>query len=169
MRSNTRNLKFSFDRPTECSKIKICVLLQASIQKFGNARFATAACARMYEIQLRDRPTESCETVHPAKSKCVSGYSGVQSNIWNVRFATEACAEIHETSQPRGRQLAASKTIILPQFWTSDEQEVTKRLLSDVKNLRLATVLDVRRSLFALKVVSRSCVSPQFWNPTSTK
>ena len=44
---------------------------------------------------------------------------------------------------------------ISPQFWTSDEHEVTRGLRGDVQNLDFATVLDVRRARSDERVVSR--------------
>ena len=47
------------------------------------------------------------------------------------------------------------KLRISPQFWTSDEHEVTRGLRGDVQNLHFTTVLDVRRARSDERVVSR--------------
>ena len=44
------------------------------------------------------------------------------------------------------RSARNTKLIVLPQFRTCDQQEVTKELPVHVKNLRFTTVLDVRRA-----------------------
>ena len=47
------------------------------------------------------------------------------------------------------------KIRISPQFWTSDEHEVTRGLRGDLKNSHFTTVLDVRRARSDERVVSR--------------
>ena len=49
------------------------------------------------------------------------------------------------------------KICISPQFWTSDEREVTKGSLGNVKNSHFTTVLGVRRARSDERVVSRRC------------
>ena len=118
--------------------------MRGAIPRPQNLRFTTVS---------RDRPTESYERVHPAKSKCAFRYSGVP-------FAPAACNKMYETSAGNPRYLAAyknhrftcpssSKICISPQSWTSDEHEVTRGLCEDTENLHFTTVLGVRRSLFA--------------------
>ena len=125
----------------------------------------------------RDQPTESCEKVHPAKSKCASRYSRAQSkiskctsrysgvckNAWN-KWATSAAprgiqkSSFHHsfgsptTTQWRKGCPSTEKICVLPQFPTSDQHEVRKRFAVAQKKLRFTTVLSVRRSLFALRV-----------------
>ena len=51
--------------------------MRGAIPRAQNLRFATVS---------RDRPTESYERVHPAKSKCAFRYSGVPSKISKCTF-----------------------------------------------------------------------------------
>ena len=51
--------------------------MRRAIPRTENAHFATVSC---------NRPTESYERVHPAKSKCASGYNGVPSKISKCTF-----------------------------------------------------------------------------------
>ena len=51
--------------------------MRGAIPRAQNLRFATVS---------RDRPTESYERVHPAKSKCAFRYSGVPSKMWECTF-----------------------------------------------------------------------------------
>ena len=74
-----------------------------AIPRAQNLRFATVS---------RDRPTESYERVHPAKSKCAFRYSGVPSkmskctfrysgvhgNVWNERIASAVARGIQKSS-----------------------------------------------------------------------
>ena len=142
--------------------------MRGAIPRAQYLRFATVS---------RDRPTESYERVHPAKSKCAFRYSGVPSkmskctfrhsgvhkNVWNERMASAVARGIENSSfyHSFGRPTitkwwkgcpSSSKICISPQFWTSDEHEVTRGLREDPKNLHFTTVLGVRRSLFTLKV-----------------
>ena len=59
----------------------------------------------------------------------------------------------HEVT--RGLRPTTCKLRISPQFWTSDEHEVTRGLRGDVQNLHFTTVLDVRRARSDERVVSR--------------
>ena len=77
--------------------------MRGAIPRAQNLRFATVS---------RDRPTESYERVHPAKSKCASRYSGVPSkmskctfrdsgvrkNVWNERMASAVARGIQKPS-----------------------------------------------------------------------
>ena len=77
--------------------------MRGAIPRAQNVRFATVS---------RDRPTESYERVHPAKSKCAfrySGlpskmskctfrYSGVHRNVWNERIASAVARGIQKSS-----------------------------------------------------------------------
>ena len=144
--------------------------MRGAIPIAQNLRFATVS---------RDRPTESYERVHPAKSKCAfrdSGvpskmskctcrYSGVRKNVWNERMASAVARGIQKSSfyhsfgRPTNTKWrkgcpSSSKICISPQFWTSDEHEVTRGLRDDPENLHFTTVSGVRRSLFALRVAS---------------
>ena len=148
-----------FTRPGQCAEqfqeLQICVSPQfrmidspnptrGFIRQNQNVRFATAAC-------------------HP--------------KFQNVRFATAACTKMHETNAGRlwspaacknhrfttvsdgrparkGCSTVDGKICISPQFWTSDEHEVTRGLREHTENLHFTTVLGVRRSLFALRVAS---------------
>ena len=142
--------------------------MRGAIPRAQYLRFATVS---------RDRPTESYERVHPAKSKCAFRYSGVPSkmskctfrhsgvrkNVWNERMASAVARGIenwsfyHSFGRPTNTKWwkgcpSSSKICISPQFWTSDEHEVTRGLREDPKNLHFTTVLGVRRSLFTLRV-----------------
>ena len=156
--------------------------MRGAIPIAQNLRFATVS---------RDRPTESYERAHPAKSKCAfrySGvpskmskctfrYSGVRKNVWNERMASAVARGIQKSSfyhsfgRPTNTKWrkgcpSSSKICISPQFWTSNEHEVTKGLRERPENLHFTTVSGVRRSLFALRVASATwkiCISPQFW------
>ena len=77
--------------------------MRGAIPRAQNLRFATVS---------RDRPTESYERVHPAKSKCAFRYSGVPSkmskctfrysgvrrNVWNERIASAVARGIQKSS-----------------------------------------------------------------------
>ena len=60
-----------------------------------------------------------------------------------------------------------TKSIVSPQFRTSDQHEVTKGFPVELKNLRFTTVLDVRRARSDERVARApskfACISPQFW------
>ena len=124
--------------------------LAACNQKFRNVRFATAACAKMYEIcvslQFRaiGAPNPARWFIQQIQNARLATAARNQ-KFPNKRFATAACAKMYETSARRPRYLAAYKNHRLPQFWRSDEHEVTKGLPVDGKNLRFTSVLDVRR------------------------
>ena len=113
----------------------------------------------------------------------------VKMHVSLQRRAQKCMKQAHGVgSRPRHR-----KIIVLPQFQTSDQHEVTKGLHRRRKNLHFTTVLDVRRArsdervarahrefafhhsfgrptitfcVKALRVASASsriCISPQFW------
>ena len=97
--------------------------------------------------------TVSCERVHPAKSKCAFRYSGV----------TQKCVSPAHDVRGNPRH---TKITILPQFRTSDQHEVTRRLRRPLQNLHVTTVLDVRRARSDERVARgprQIRISPQFW------
>ena len=83
-------------------------------QKFANVRFATAACAKMYEIyvslQFRaiNPPNPARGFIQQNQNVCLATAARNQ-KFANVRFATAACAKMYETSERRPRHLAAYK------------------------------------------------------------
>ena len=106
----------------------------------------------------------------------------------NHRFTT--VSDVRPARSDERVAPSSSEICISPQFWTSDEHEVTRGLRDDPENLHFTTVSGVRRSLFALRVAwatwkiafhhsfgrptitfcvkgrsasSRICISPQFW------
>ena len=91
----------------------------------------------------------------------------------NARFATAPCAKMYETSACSvGGRPRHAKTIVLPQFRTFDQREVTKRLPVELKNLHFTTVLDVRRARSDERVArgpSKFSFHHSFGRPTSTK
>ena len=144
--------------------------MRGAIPRAQNLRFATVS---------RDRPTESYERVHPAKSKCAFRYSGVPSKmskctfrysgvhkiVWNKHMASAVARGIEKSSfyHSFGRPTTTKwrkgctvdgKICISPQFWTSDEHEMTRGLRERPENLHFTTVSGVRQSLFALRVAS---------------
>ena len=102
--------------------------------KFQNARFATAACAKMHETNARRRWS-------PAACK-------------NHRFTTVSDAR-PARSDERVPGPVDGKICISPQSWTSNEHEMTRGLRERTENLHFTTVLGVQRSLFALRVARR--------------
>ena len=147
-----------------------------------NLRFATVSC---------HRPTESYERVHPAKAKCASRYngvpfhiskstfyySGVRKNVWIKRRKPGATRGIQKSpfyhsfthlTSTKWREGSPSKSqiCISPQFWTSDQHEVTRGFTVEVTNLHFTTVLDVRWARNDERVARRRRpirISPQFW------
>ena len=136
--------------------------------KFQNARFATAACAKMYESSARRPrqpapyknhhfttvsdvwPARSDERVAPSKSKFAFHHSfGRPTNTkWRkgcattqriLHFTTVLDVQPARSDERVARDMC--KIRISPQFWTSDEHEVT-RGLRDMCKIR---------------------ISPQFW------
>ena len=61
------------------------------------------------------------------------------------------------------------KITILLQSWASDEHEVTKRLLRNVKNLRFATVLDIRSDERVGSAGEKPAFRHSFGRPASRK
>ena len=149
----------TFTRPGQCAEqfqeLKICVSPQfraidppnptrgfirqnqnvgfataACHPKLQNARFATAACTKMYELSAWRRQS-------PAAYK-------------NHRFTT--VSDVRPARSDLRVAPSSSEICISPQFWTSDEHEVTKGLRERPENLHFTTVSGVRRSLFALSV-----------------
>ena len=100
--------------------------------KLQNVRFATAACTKMYEMSAWRRQS-------PAAYK-------------NHRFTT--VSDVRPARSDERVAPSSSEICISPQFWTSDEHEVTRGLRDDPENLHFTTVSGVRRSLFALRVAS---------------
>ena len=132
--------------------------MRGAIPRAQNLRFATIA---------RDRPTESYERVHPAKSKCAfrySGvpskmskctfrYSGVRKNIWNERMASAAARGIQKSS-------------FYHSFGRPTSTKWRKGCSDHVRKLHFTTVLDVRRARSDERVCASTqsiCISPQFW------
>ena len=162
------NLRFATVFARSTHRILPCFILYnqnahiataACIQE--SALFATAACAKLYEICI-SLQSRAIHVLHPARCMVYpdnqnarlptaacnqkSGlsmfwYSGVRKNVWNMS-ATSAAT--------RGQQKP-----LLRQFSTSDEHEMTKQLLGERANSRFATVLDVRWARNDEKVVSR--------------
>ena len=94
-----------------------------------------------------------------AKWKCASRYySGVHEKSGNVRFITAAYTKLYEknVSGVCGSSRHA-KIFILAGFWTSDDHEMTKGLLSKVWNLRFTTVLDVQGAGNEERVAQTTC------------
>ena len=83
----------------------------------------------------------------------------------NHRFTT--VSDVRPARSDERVAPSSSEICISPQFWTSDEHEVTKGLREHTENLLFTTVLGVRRSLFALIKGClghvKNCISPQFW------
>ena len=150
--------------------------------RFQNARFTTAACAKMYESSARRprqpaayknqhfttvsdiRPARSDERVAPATSKFAFHHSFGRPMSTKRREGCERTqADSHFTSvldvrRARSDEKVATTTCklrISPQFWTSDDHEVTRGLRGDLKNSHFTTVSDVRRTRSDERVVSR--------------
>ena len=151
--------------------------MRGAIPSAQNLRFATVS---------HDRPAESYERVHPAKSKCASRYSGVPSKISKCTFRYSGTYERMASAVARGMQKSSIyhsfgratstkwrkgcpstwKIRVSPQFWTSDEHEVMKGLRERPANMHFTTVLDVRRARSEKRAASATwkiCISPQFW------
>ena len=150
--------------------------------------FATVSC---------NRPTESYERVHPAKSKCASRYNGVPSkiskctfrysgvhkNLWIQRTTSVATRGIqkspfyHSFRRPTSTKWREGcavelKIRVSSQFWTSDEHEATKGLRERAANLHFTWVLDVRQAQNDERVASakwKFAFHHSFGRPTSTK
>ena len=100
-------------------KIVIANTLRGAIPRDQNSRFATVS---------RDRPTESYERVHPAKSKCAFCYSGVPSkiskctfryngahkNVWNERMASAAYKNHRFTTASDVRPARSDERAVAP-------------------------------------------------------
>ena len=93
--------------------------------KFQNARFATAPCAN-----------KCMKRVHAASAVA----HGMQKSSFYHSFGRLTSAKSRKGCP------SSSKICISPQFWTSDEHEVTKGLREDPANFHFTTVLDVRRA-----------------------
>ena len=123
--------------------------------KFQNARFTTAACAKMYESSAESpgqpaayknqhfttvsdvRLAQSDERVAPSKLKFAFYHSfGRPMSTKRQEGCERTQANSHFTSVLEVRRARNDKRVareprpirISPQFWTSDEHEVTKEL-----------------------------------------
>ena len=175
--------------------------------KFENARFTTVACAKMYESSARRPrqtaayknhhfttvsdiwPARSDERVAPATAKFAFHHSfGRPMSTKRREGCQRTQANSHFTSVLDVRRARNDERVarlqrpirISPQFWTSDEHEVTRGLRrrstkfafhhsfgrptstkwregceGHVQNLHFTTVLDVRRARSDERVVSR--------------
>ena len=129
-------------------------LMRGAIPRAPNLHFATVSC---------NRPTESYERVHPAKSKCASHYNGAIQNFkMHVSLQRRAPKCMNPAHDARGN-LRHTKTTILPQFRTSGQHEVTRGLRGRSQNLHFTTVLDVRRARSDERDMCKIRISPQFW------
>ena len=152
--------------------------------KFQNARFTTAACAKMYESSAR----------RPGQPKAYKNHHFTTvSDVWPARSdervarASSKFAFHHSFGRPistKRREGCAGpfEICVSPQFWMSDNHEVTRGLrprskkfafhhsfgrptttkwregcVRDLKNLHFTTVLGVRRPRSDERVVSRRC------------
>ena len=112
--------------------------MRGAIPKSPNLRFATVS---------RDRPTESYERVHPAKTKCAFRYSGVPSKtskrtfrysgvrkiVWNERMASAVARGIEKSSFAHS-------------FGRPTRTKWRKGYSDHVRKLHFTTILDVRRA-----------------------
>ena len=76
---------------------------------------------------------------------------------------TQKC--MNQAQEARGNT-RHTKITILPQFRTSDQHEVTRRLQNELQNSHFTLVLDVRRARNDERVARRPRpirISPQFW------
>ena len=153
-RSNSWNLKFAFRysfarstrrilREGSSSKIKMCVSLQRrAINNF-----------EMY-VSLQRR-AQKC-----MKEGAMSAAArGIQKSSFYHSIGCPTSTKWRKGSRSH------RKICISPQFWTSDEHEVMKGLLDDLKKLHFTTVLNVRRARSDEKVASAThkiCISPSF-------
>ena len=94
--------------------------MRGAIPRAQNLRFATVS---------RDRPTESYERFIWLNQNARFATAACHPKCQNVRFATAACTKMYEMSAWRRQSPAAYKIIVSPQFRTSDQHEVTKRLI----------------------------------------
>ena len=139
--------------------------MRRAIPTAQNLHFATVSC---------NRPTESYEMVHPAKSKCASRYNGVPSKISKGAFRYSGVHKnvyMNQTHDVRGNP-RHTKITILPQFRTSDQHEVTRGLRGRSQNLRFNTVLDIRSARNDERVAratSKFAFHHSFGRPISTK
>ena len=155
--------------------------IRAAIPRAQNLRFATVS---------RDRPTETYERVHPAKSKCAFRYSGAPSKMSKCTFRYSGVRKIvwnkHMASAvARGIQ----KSSFYHSFGRRTSTKRRKGCSDHVRNLRFTTVLDIQQArsdervarahrefafhhsfgrptiTFCVKgcsASSRICISPQF-------
>ena len=134
---------------------------RGAIPRAQNLRFATVS---------RDRPSESYERVHPAKSKCAFRYSGAPSKMSKCMYVSLHAQNCMKRAHGVGT--GHIKISVLPQSRTSDQHEVTKGLPVELKNLHFTTVLNVRRARSDEKVArapSKFAFHHSFGRPTSTK
>ena len=82
----------------KCICICICIWFHLlSIETSGTLRGAIPEAENLHFATIsRDRPTESCERVHPAEWKCASRYSGVHAKIWKCKFRYSGVRKMYE-------------------------------------------------------------------------
>ena len=119
----------------------------------------------------RGLPTESCEKVHPGKSKCAFRYSGVQSKISKCTFRYSG---VHKdvwnkwamSAAARGIQKSSYFKVFYHSFGRPTSTKWRKGCTAAQKNAHFTTVLSVRRARSDEKVARTTqeiCISPQFW------
>ena len=149
----------TFTRPGQCAErfqeLKICVSPQfraidppnptrGFIRQNQNVRFATAAChPKLQNVRFATAASTKMYEVSAWRRQSPAAYK-------NHRFTT--VSDVRPTRSDERVAPSSSEICISPQFWTSDEHEVTKGLREHTENLHFTTVLGVRRSLFALRV-----------------
>ena len=99
--------------------------------KFENARFATATCAKLYDSSARRPRQPAAYTNHHFTT--VSDVRLARTSDERVAPSTEKLAFHHSFGRPistkRRKSCARTQRIcISPQFWASDEHEVTRGL-----------------------------------------
>ena len=107
---------------------------------------ATLSSLRARRTSKTEVKCEVCtSSSHPLVTSCSS----------DVRNCGEM--RIFEIAARSDERVATTtcKLRISPQFWTSDEHEVTRGLRGDLKNSHFTTVSDVRRARSDERVVSR--------------
>ena len=109
-----------------------------------NLRFATVS---------RDRHTDSCERVHPPKSKmCLALQRRAFPNFKmyvSLQRRAQKCMNLSTVNRPASR---TQKCNVLLQFWTIDTTFLPRGLPDGNWNLRFATVLDDRHHVFSERV-----------------
>ena len=155
--------------------------MRRAISRHENFRFATVS---------RDRPTTGkIDTCVSLQRRAIQNF---EMHVLPQRRAQKCMQQVSDVQDTSPH----TKFGISPQFWTSDTHEVTKGSPVEIKKLHFTTVLEVRQSLFVLRVArrpakfafhhsfkrltitffalrvasasSRICILPQFWRPTIT-